>query len=173
MTLDEAIKLACYDRYLSTIVIMLVGLGISLYNLNSNFKYHVLFETLICGVFIIFIIISPGLDDFLGKQDYTKSSRYKIESLIEDMPISNDFNYLVVSKEAKVNGYISLIFKYNFMYKNYTVVFDTNTLKDYNILNYDYVIILDCDEYVSNFLYNKTDYDRKKGFYKVERESNN
>jgi hypothetical protein len=170
MTLDEAIRLACYDRYLSTVVIMLLGLVLALYFYGVDFKHQIIFEILISSVCIIYIIISPGLNEFLGKQNYGTSTRCKIQNAIKGMPISTNLNYLVISNESKVNGYISLIFKYNFMHRNFIVVSDSSTLDKYNILNYDYVITLDSDDYVNEFLSYKTEYDGKTGFYKVEKE---
>ena len=66
--------------------------------------------------------------------------------------MDNRDNVLVISSETKNDTYTKFLITYFLSSNKYTLVSDTNTLVNYNLKDYNYVVTLDNDEHVRKFL---------------------
>lgn len=166
MTLDEALRLASFERYIYSVIIFILGFVLVIYfSKVTESKWLNYFIVIILSLMIVF---SKNSLNLIGIQDYKNSNRYKIEKIVDDLPKSNGKNILVISSVTKVDGYVRFLFTYLLNSNEYTLIQDTNTLDEIDINKYDYVITTDKDKNVAEFLSEKTNYKGKLGWYKVE-----
>lgn len=166
MTLDEALRLASFERYIYSVIIFILGFVLVIYfSKVTESKWLNYFIVIILSLMIVF---SKNSLNLIGIQDYKNSNRYKIEKIVDDLPKSNGKNILVISSVTKVDGYVRFLFTYLLNSNEYTLIQDTNTLDEIDINKYNYVITTDKDKNVAEFLSEKTNYKGKLGWYKVE-----
>ena len=166
MTLDEALRLASFERYIYSVIIFILGFVLVIY--FSKVTESKGLNYLIVIILSLMIVFSKNSLNLIGIQDYKNSNRYKIEKIVDDLPKSNGKNILVISSVTKVDGYVRFLFTYLLNSNEYTLIQDTNTLDEIDINKYDYVITTDKDKNVAEFLSEKTNYKGKLGWYKVE-----
>lgn len=166
VTLDEALRLASFERYIYSVIILIMGIVLILYfSKTSNPSWGN--YSLIIGLLLI-ILLSKNTLILIGVQDYKNSTRYNIEEITQDFPNASGNKILVISSITKTDGYVKFLMTYLLETNQYTLIQDTNELKNITLDKYDYVITTDNDENVKNFLSSKTSYNGDTGWYKIE-----
>lgn len=174
MTLDEALRLASYSRYIFTVVIFLVGIVI----INGEYllKKNAIYKIIILGILLIFVINSEkNLKNLFGYQEYSNSIRYELDGYFKDYQNVDfkNYNIIVISNEASKDVMISNLINYYLGYRGYLFIKDSSLLDEYNIKDYDYIITLDNNDDVSKFMKDCNCYDNKKGiYYNINRDNN-
>ena len=174
MTLDEALRLASYSRYIFTVVIFLVGIVI----INGEYllKKNAIYKIIILGILLIFVINSEkNLKNLFGYQEYSNSIRYELDGYFKDYQNVDfkNYNIIVISNEASKDVMISNLINYYLGYRGYLFIKDSSLLDEYNIKDYDYIITLDNNDDVSKFMKDCNCYDNKKGiYYNINRNNN-
>ena len=174
MTLDEALRLASYSRYIFTVVIFLVGIVI----INGEYllKKNAIYKIIILGILLIFVINSEkNLKNLFGYQEYSNSIRYELDGYFKDYQNVDfkNYNIIVISNEASKDMMISNLINYYLGYRGYLFIKDSSLLDEYNIKDYDYIITLDNNDDVSKFMKDCNCYDNKKGiYYNINRNNN-
>ncbi len=109
MPWEEAKVLAGYERYMMTIIYILVGIFLY-YLLNTNIKYQNIYLLLVAITFLI--PISFRYNDFqciFGKDNYENSTIEKLDNLVKDLPKDID-HYYIYSESSKADlGYLRFI----------------------------------------------------------------
>lgn len=195
MPLDEAIWLAGFDRYASSIVILFVGgLGlVATVDIENSFYYkigqrpdHKAFRTvknknyyqkgvLVCMAIATTILVSEYNGLFSIIQDYETSLPYKIRSITNDRWYENgqedDRRYLLYASdqdEQITNFYIQYVGRY-FLYA--PQVDAINLFYEDNLNNllstYDYLIMVESDNNGQKLLDKHYDVDGQEGIYKI------
>lgn len=175
MTLDEALRLASYDRYIFTVVIFLVGIII----INGEYllKKNTMYKIIIFGILIIFVINNDkNLRNLFGYQEYNNSIRCEIDGYFKKYQNVDfkKYNNIVISNEASKDVMISNLINYYLGYRGYLFIKDSSLLGEYSIMDYDYIITLDNNDDVSRFMRDCNCYDdNKKGIYNNIYKDNN
>ncbi len=166
MTLDEALRLACFDRYIYSVIIFIIGIVLVVYfTFVKDSKW--INYALVIG-FVVIIVFSKNTLNLIGVQDYKNSTRYEIEQIMDGFPKTDADKVLVISSVTKVDGYVRFLLTYLINSNDYTLIQDTNQLNDIDIRKYKYIITTDKDENVKKFLDKKTNYNGKLGWYEVK-----
>ncbi|MFR4947860.1 hypothetical protein [Thomasclavelia spiroformis] len=163
----EALKLAGYERYACSIVVLLGGsltlclvkdIEKSFYiQLGNDDNYRAFYSpktksayqklTMISAILAFFLIYSEFGELIAIRKDYSKSLAGKVYQIVGDYWDKQDSNnrYLVVSSNQKqIDSYeIDYTVKYFLYASNVDVVSSINQKKQFE--NYDYLIILDQD----------------------------
>lgn len=166
MTLDEALRLASFDRYIYSVVIFIVGMAIVFYINNKNNSKILSTFIIISLIFVIFSCKNTLI--LMGIQDYNSTKRYSIEQNLKHFPVDDAKNVLVISTETKVDGYVRFVISYLLNTNKYTLINETSKLSEIDVTDYAYVITLDKDENVKNFLDGHSSYSGKTGWYKIQ-----
>lgn len=190
LSMEEAalFEIACFDRYMFTIVFALFGLLIllfmKLYKKNEKNIVVYIYSILIVIFMVTFVVLNcnSGFNIkndyklFVGKNIYEESYAKKFDDYLGDEYFNkNDNNdlYWVYSpnKEANAYGYTYYMAKYKFNHGNVAVVDNVNNIKD--ITEKNIIVALEYDESFENFisenyickisegLYKKCDYNQK------------
>ena len=163
MTLDEALRLASFERYIYSVIIFIVGIVLIVYFSRENRIINIV----LIACFSLIIIFSKNSLILIGIQDNSEYRRQEIEKIVQDFPSKYADDTLVISSTTKVDGYVTFLLTYILNSKDYTLIQETNKLSDLNIDDFKYVITMDNDKNVKKFLSKKTNYDGKLGWYKV------
>ena len=172
---EEAVNLASFNRYLSTIIIFLIILYIILLANNEKIlKYR---KILIVLFLLLFFLNNRLTKLTIKKIKYikkVKKERQEIKSIPEEIKKNYNNKIYFVSNMNKDEGYYYWIFKYeatplkiqDFYYTDNENLFET-------LKNYDYLYVKDFDENFSK----KYSGIFKEGleansFYKIEKENN-
>ncbi len=141
MPWEEARVLAGYERYMMSIVYILVGLFLY-YILDRNLKYQNIYLFLISIVLLIPISFrNDAFESILGKDYYKYSNIEKLDTIIEKVPKDKD-NYYIYSPSSKSDlGYLKFIAVYKLFNGNVEIITSIKDLE--NIYPNSYLIILD------------------------------
>lgn len=127
MPWEEAIVFASYERYMTTIVLVIIGIML-LYLINYNEKKHnyklIVIPSILLMLSTVFLFPS-NVRALIGTDDYTGSIVHKYDLLLEDY---KDFNtekqYYIYSPSATGDyGYLFHISRYKFNTGNVEVIY--------------------------------------------------
>lgn len=164
MPWNEAIVLASFDRYMLTIIFVIIGL-LLLFFINyvitdTNLtKKHIL-VSLCCSFILLFITFKYKVDNlkmFWGDLDYEKSIAYKFDQALgtRNFNAKNDeFFYIFTNNSIpKGSGYVSFLTRYKLNSTNFEFVYD---IKDFEPATKDSfkqkIIVLDNNENINEYL---------------------
>lgn len=183
LSMEEAalFEIACFDRYMFTIVFALFGLLMLLfmkfYNKQEKstivYIYSILF---ICFMFSFVSLngnsvfnIKDNYKLFFGKNSYNESYAKKFDMYLEDKYINmneDDNLYWVYSpdKESNLYGYTYYMAKYKFNHGNIKVVDDINNIKE--LTEENIIVALEEDKSFKKFIYKNSICKISEGLYK-------
>lgn len=164
MTTYEAVNLASFNRYFTTIMFLIIGISIIIY-FNKN-KDSILLDIIICVCLLFCIFTSSNSLHLIGIRDDKDSTRTYVENVIGDYKKNND-KVLVISPKSSEDGLISFCTTYFLQSRDYRLISNTKELEGINIENYDAVVVYETDDYVVEFMKNINNFNNKAGVYKV------
>lgn len=153
MPLGEALKVAGFSRYISTVVLYLYGLCVicvlRVYpEINPN-RFAALMCVILC--FCPLFLMRTSLNVFVTKQDYESTDRYKIQQLLSRVNVTDNRAYAIYNEHDA--GYLYYVTRYetgsNLVSKFGPSDFIQNV---YKLETYDYLIIWTQDEIVRGYL---------------------
>lgn len=171
MPWEEALYLAAFDRYMLTIVFIIIGLvliffiNIVIKEKNISKKSIILSTCFILSILFVsfkYYISSPKF--LIGDLNYTSSTAYKYDKILETknyVANYNDYYYIYVPHSIKKDsGYTFYLTKYKLNSTNFQFIYDissfnTNPKNTYN----EKFIILKEDKKIYNYL-------KKNGYQK-------
>ena len=150
----EAKVLAAYDRYMMTIVFIVVGIFIfHLLNDKNEYKFKTIHLILVSIILLIPIAFNTSYFDLLiGKDGYKKSKVYEVDKIVKNIPISKNRYYIYSPISDNSNGYLRYIMKYKLSTDKIQVIdedFDEDKIqkKSYIVLFEDKENAKICDDY--------------------------
>ena len=152
MPLSEAIFLAGFDRYCNSVLIFLFGI-IVVFVLKGwdspNWKWSVVVFLLMA--FAVYLC-KGQLQTLFVKQNYESSDRYKFQSLIRDNGVEAGKSYFIYQSSPD-SGYLYFLGRYELWSNRIAVCVggELEQKKEY-IQSYDYLIIWNEDELITNYL---------------------
>ena len=160
MPYGEAIILAAYARYENTILVYIVG-AVTIYCLSLVQQFSSSAKEMGAKVVVllfmssILLLQTENLQKLLPKVDtYTGSSRQEFEQIKDKYDIEEEKSYFIYGERLVDDaGYHKYLTRYLFWSTNIELCMpqDLETKKDL-IGNYDYLIIIDSDEQIEEFL---------------------
>ena len=149
----EAKVLACYDRYMMTIVFIVIGIFIFYLFNEEEIKYKS-----ILMIFVSIILVVPGffyknfIQLLVGIDGYKESRVYEVDKIIDDIPKENTKYYIYSPISDNRNGFIRYVFKYKLSTDKVIVIDDTYDKS--KIQDNSYIVLLEdrenakiCDDY--------------------------
>lgn len=122
MPFAEAIVLACYNRYMMSCIIVLIGIVlIAVYELCVDKKSKICLTCFI--ILFIFLIFNNGINrpySLIGVDYYKGSERENIQKIIKenDLESYKQDNLIVYMEECSLETYISYMFRYELLKRN-------------------------------------------------------
>ena len=152
MPVEEALYLAGFDRYLSTIIIYLIGiLVICIMKTKQDAKIlNMLNKIIACTLIILFssnILTSDTKSNIIGKDNYENSvkctmDKIKMQNTFDTEDTEKKYAVCIIDDSNLDIGYIKYMSKYIFRTNNVVVIKNlTDSSKEY-IKTADYVVIL-------------------------------
>ena len=179
----EASYLAGFDRYMLTIIFIIIGIVlicfINVVMKDKEFKKSYLFVTLVAGIFLV-LSFKYHINDYkilLGDLDYENTTAYKFDEILETDRYSANYNdyYYIYAPIASYNdsGYVYYLSKYKLNTDKVNVVKDTNQFDEEISDTYNKkILLLDVDKEILNFI-EENDYIRNGNIYiKYNKEEN-
>lgn len=160
MPYSESIVLAAYERYENTIVIYIVG-AITIYclfliSLFAETKKGSIVKVIMLLMISSTLILRTGhLENlFIKTNMYEDSSRFYYEQIKSDYAVKEGKSYFIYSDQHREDGgYHSYLAKYIFWSKNVFLCLPEQFSKNKDkITQYDYLIIIDKDDQIDDFL---------------------
>lgn len=177
----EASYLAGFDRYMLTIIFIIIGL-VLIYFMNIVIKEKKI-SKVSCGLVCIMIIITlvvnfkfyiSDFSIFIGNQNYKDTSAYKFDEILGTEKFSANYYdyYYIYAPKTFLNdsGYMYYLSKFKLNTINYLIVkdmsqFDLEIDEKYN----KKIIVFDKDDEILNYIENN-DYDDVSDRLYIERE---
>ena len=177
----EASYLAGFNRYMLTIIFIVIGL-VLIYFINIVIKEKKISKvsfSLVCIMIIIALIVNfkfyvSDFSIFLGNQNYKDTSAYKFDSILKNDKFSAnyyDYYYIYAPKTSKNDsGYMYYLSKFKLNTINYLIVkdmsqFDLEFDEKYN----KKIIVFDKDDEILNYI-EKNDYEDISDSLYIKRE---
>lgn len=160
MPYGESIVLAAYDRYEKTILVYIMGVttiyALSLTSLLPGFKKEGLMKLLILlSISSTLLLQTKNVQVFAVKADrYTNSSRFDFEQLKSNYAIEEGKRYFIYGSRFENDaGYHYFLTRYLFWSQSICLCTPENfDSSKNNIGQYDYLIIVDRDQQINDFL---------------------
>lgn len=155
----EAINLSGYSRYFRTLVLFEFGMTIitiliffNKYKWNRKFSMYISKAFLIIIATLPLILYSTALNNLYTKPNTETSIRTTILSYKRNYNIQEKKSYLVYVSENTSKDYLFFICKYDFQSTNIKIISSFDDLSGIDAKKYDYLIILDKDEEMINYI---------------------
>lgn len=169
MPWGELIMLAGFDRYMITVVYIVIGLLLVCY--FSILNKDKIKSKAICSVALCIALITPilitdcknNLELLVGKQDYKESIIYKVDQIMKQdkrlFKKKNNYYYLYAPKTAENDGgFLMHIAQFKLNTMNFEVIDKEEDIIDYDNKN-EVILLLDktnqINKYMNNNKYNK------------------
>jgi len=161
MPVNEAVRLAGYDRYHNTILIF--AMGLVLFQTMEGIRQikSVRWGSLLaCGLVLVslsgaFVSLSPRLEYYSGQVTAgreQRAERQKFENIISDHNIKKGKNYIIlVSQDRKDSGYLRYLSNY-LLEPNQLKIQNDAQLKDIRFDNTDYIIVFNETEPIKIYI---------------------
>jgi len=174
MPWDEASYLAGFNRYMLTIVFVVIGIVlIKLFDVIKQYKSKRK-SVSFCLVVIILCLgynFVYGIDSYAllyGKQNYEQTTAYVFDEILNDdmyVASSNDFYYIYAPDTSKGDsGYLKNLSKYKLNTEKVLVVTDVSQIDENDTYYNEKVIVLDEDKKILKYLKNN-DYKEESDIY--------
>ena len=157
MPLDEALRLACYDRYHKSMLMFVAGLLFlqTLLTVNEapEGKRFRLFAPAATAVMLVlcWFSIHPRLNYYLP-QEYKTSERYQFEQMVSDNAIKSGGSYVFLVREDRVDyGFLDYLLQYVLFPKDYRIQRDSQ-LDELELENCNYVIAYEHSDKIDAFM---------------------
>ncbi len=149
MPLNEALELAGYFRYMSSILIFILGMVIFKFiNLNIKTPAYKILLCLVIFLEVIGIYYKRENIAFLIFNDYYKGSIVEdVDLILEKIPKDNELTYYIYAKNADNYGYLFNVFKYKLNTKKILIIHDKSELPEN--LN-GYLVLFSNDDLILN-----------------------
>lgn len=164
MGTEELLRIACFDRYILTMVLALSVLFIMCFIYNEYRNSKRVFVYSFTSLFIVLLSCSLlfyrdrdfGLKNsysvLLGKNNYKETNSYILDKYLKDKYINlNNENpyYIYYPSYGADLGYLHFLSRYKTNHGNISIVTSTNDIKDYN--NDSIIISLENNEQLKKF----------------------
>ncbi|MGN8646368.1 hypothetical protein ACTNEO_10310 [Gracilibacillus sp. HCP3S3_G5_1] len=181
---NEASRLAGFKRYQSTAIIYITGL-LMLVNVNkiSTFFTNIRGQIMKISLFVILSVMAlfPFQDNTLKmftKPEIESNLRYRVKELVSDIPNENfeDIEVVYFSPKSKDdNGFLDKVLYYEQLSDNYSIATQLSSKEDKEefkskLSNADYLVIVDTNESLENYLKDYTDSAINSGIFKIDSE---
>ncbi len=162
MPLDEAIKLAGYERYLGTMTLYICGIliigileYISKYDKDKKILKYILNVISIVSIIFMIVFAENNISVLTKRQKKNNSVRFEILDIQKENHFKKDKKYLVyVYDDQNIKkDYVYYICKYEFWTKDVKVIRSLSEIE--NINDYDYIIVLRESEEIDEFVEKK------------------
>lgn len=128
MPWEEAIVFAGYERYMTTVIIIIVGI-ILIYFLGyseKNYNYQMLMIPSIVLMLATIFVFPSNIKSLIGKDEYKYTAIYKYDLILGDFINKNkEIEYYIYAPSAKNDcGYLFFISKYKLNTGKINMIFD-------------------------------------------------
>ena len=178
LSLEELLRLACFDRYMLTVSLALSILFIMCFiykeynNTNRGFVY--IFSIMICSLLICSILfykerdfgLSNSFEVLLGNNNYNETNSYLFDKYLQNKYINlnnNDPYYIYYPNYKPDSGYLYYLSRYKTNHGNITIVKSVNNIKWYN--DNSIIIVLKEDKDIIKFAKDNSFCEKDKNVY--------
>ena len=175
MPYAESIVLASYSRYENTILVFIVGIVtiylLSLMPLLPHSSKGVFIKIALTALMCLCLFNqSQNIQKtFIKKDTYTGSSRYEFEQIKNEYGVPEGKTYFIYGSRFKNDaGYHKYLTKYIFWSNNIKLTTSDNFDENKEVIeNYDYLIIIDYDEKIGEYL-SENNINSKENVYEIK-----
>lgn len=162
MPMNEALVFASYTRYMGTIIIIIIGIVfINIMNFeNMNYNYLLVLVLMLGSIYYY----RENFISFIGKDNYENSVVEKYDNILKNIDLEQEEKYYIYSPSSEGdNGYLKYVSKYKLQSSQIQVITLISDIEEDS-----YIITIEKDEKITNYLEKNKYYQVSNSIYKKE-----